>query len=111
MYFLLSLMIIEVTRSLVIVSKCTKELECSTRCLAIFLNVVIINLIIFAPRSNYPTLVPNPSWSFISETDCSKVKSKVVALLNFSRVVLFCPLKALSFLFRCEWRFLLRFVL
>jgi hypothetical protein len=109
MYFLLSLMIIDVTRSLVVVSKCTKELECSTRCLAVFLDVVIINLIIFALRSNDPTLVPNPGWSFISETDCSEVKSKVV-LLDFVRVVLFCLLKALSFLSPCKWRFLPRFV-
>jgi hypothetical protein len=87
-----------VTRSLVTISKCSKELESRTYRLAVFLDVIIILFILLALGPNYATLVLNSSRSFISKYNVSEVVPFVVIFLVKVRVVIQSPLESLSFL-------------
>jgi hypothetical protein len=84
------------TRSLVVVSKRSKELYTALSSVAVVADAVVIDLIIASPRSDYPSLLSYSGWSLISKYNTAEVKSKSIANLVPVRVVFKSLLESLA---------------
>jgi hypothetical protein len=79
------------TRSFKVVSKSPKELYAAVSTVAVVAYVIVVNLIIARPCTDYASLFSHSSWCFVSKYYAAEVKAKSITNLVSIGVVLEGP--------------------